>query len=71
MFDGPFAIILTFLAIYILVQLNKIKKGISHLARLEDRLLDLQREVRQQTKSLVAPPSFPRRPNLPLPRKIA
>lgn len=76
MFDGPFAIILTFLAIYILVQLNKIKKGISHLDRLEDRLLDLQREVRQHTKSLAAPAIVPEKaappppPPTPIPRVV-
>jgi len=55
MFNEPFSIVLTILAIYILVQLRKIKNGLGDLNRLEDRLLEIQRELRHTTKPLEKP----------------
>ena len=59
MFDEPFLIVLTLLAIYIVVQLRKIKNSISDLNRLEDRLLDIQRELRHPVKPLEKPAIIP------------
>lgn len=68
MFDEPFFfIVLTLLAIYILVQLRKIKNSIANLNRLEDRLLDIQRELRQTTKPLVKPDIIPEKVPSPPP----
>ena len=59
MFNEPFSIVLTILAIYILVQLRKIKNGLGDLNRLEDRLLEIQRELRHAAKPLEKPASIP------------
>ena len=60
MFDEPFFfIVLTLLAIYILVQLRKIKNSIADLNRLEDRLLDIQRELRHPVTPLEKPAIIP------------
>ncbi len=71
MFDEPFLIIFIILAIYIVVQLRKIKKGISDLDQLKDGLTELQRDVRRQAKpsvtsaplpEIVTPPPLPPTP---------
>lgn len=69
MFDEPFLIVLTLLAIYILVQLRKLKNGISNLSRLEDRLLEIQGELRKVVKSQSQPAAIPEKVS-PLPPPI-
>jgi uncharacterized membrane protein len=59
MFDEPFLIVLTLLAIYIIVQLRKIKNSVGDLNRLEERLLDIQRELRHPVKPLEKPAIIP------------
>lgn len=74
MFNEPFLLFLTLLAIYILVQLRKIKQGIGELNQREDRLLELQKELRQHPQPLKQASSIPERtpapPPIPTPERI-
>ncbi|MEI6564715.1 MAG: DUF2339 domain-containing protein [bacterium] len=74
MFNEPGLIILIILAAFILVQLRKIKRGLGEVGALEQRLIDLQRELRQLAKSLGGPvvsqESPPPPPPIPVPQPI-